>query len=131
MSRTYRAMAHSNASHTYQDHVYYDDVMPPERVRELYRRLLRGEIKDVDMLHYRSWNYPLYDLVKHAHKTVFRNRCSYRQRIHAIALWKKYEHKSARAKLRQELTRQFDQWPFVKGPEDLDDGSSIDLNEFI
>jgi hypothetical protein len=132
MSRTYRAMAHSyrTCSQSYQDIMYHDNVMPREHVRELYRRLLRGEIKDENPTHRLRW-YTLHDLVKHAHKTVFRNRCSYRQRMHAIALYKRYDIKAKRAKLKQELARQFDQWPFVEGPEEDFDGVSIALNDFM
>lgn len=98
MSRTFRTMAYSHATHYdgYQDHVYRTQVMSREQVRQLYRQWCDGKIIDADRLH-RCRELPLYNLAQAAHRTVFRNRCSYRQRITAIRKTKAARRSSERA----------------------------------
>ena len=110
MSRTYRAMARNYARHYdgYQDHVYGNQVMAVEEVRKLYRQYLRCELPEYDdeyLLSLGRFNLTPIQLAQHAHRTVFRNRCSYRQRMHAIRNAKKARRKTERAITKQKLYR--------------------------
>jgi len=110
VSRTYRRMAYSPEPHYdgYQDRWYHTQVMDRETVRKLYRDYLAGHIKELDHLLLVTrdrWELDPTTLAKAAHRTVFRNRCSYRQRITAIRLAKKARRKTERAIAKQKLYR--------------------------